>query len=202
MASSGVTKLLTKRARKCRSCSVPIAQPSTGRPRTFCSGACRQRAYSRRSTTTAAVYHRKQSDEWSTPRDRFAEWSREFGPFTLDVAATADNAVCEHFYTLQDNGLAQEWTGTVWCNPPYSTVAKWVEKAYWSARNGATVIMLVPARTDTKWWHTWVVKSEIRFIAGRLKFGDATTGAPFPSALLVFRGDRTALMADVQAAST
>ena len=182
-----VTKPVTKR-RRCGSCGAAIAQPPTGRPRQFCNAACRNRAHRRRqSRQPTKVYHRSQSDEWATPRDRWVEWNDEFG-FTLDAAATVENALCERFFTAEDDGLAQEWTGTVWCNPPYSSVGDWVEKGYTSSLNGATVVMLVPARTDTGWWHAWAMKAEIDWIKGRLKFGDAKSGAPFPSVLLVFRG--------------
>lgn len=135
-----------------------------------------------------AVYHRSRSDEWATPRDRFAEWTVEFGPFELDAAATHENALCGRYFTMEDDGLVQDWgTGTVWCNPPYSTVATWVEKAHEASLAGATVVMLVPSRTDTRWWHSWAVRAEVLFIKGRLKFGDAKNSAPFPSALLIFR---------------
>jgi phage N-6-adenine-methyltransferase len=134
------------------------------------------------------VWHSRKSDEWSTPQDRFAEWEAEFGPFTLDVAATAENALCERYFTADDDGLAKEWTGTVWCNPPYSSIARWAEKAYHESKAGATVVMLVPSRTDTRWWHDWAVRAtERRFLKGRLRFGEAKWVAPFPSALLVFR---------------
>lgn len=137
---------------------------------------------------TAAVYHRRQSDEWATPRDRFAEWTGEFGPFDLDAAATPENAVCERYFTMEDDGLVQDWgTGRVWCNPPYSAAAEWVEKAYTASLTGATVVVLVPSRTDTRWWHSWAVRAEQHFIKGRLRFGDAKSSAPFPSVLLVFR---------------
>lgn len=181
-----ITKAVTKR-RRCRVCGELVQQPTTGRPRLYCSDAHRQSAHRRRRSNKPAVYHSRQSDEWATPRDRFAEWKQEFGPFTLDAAATAENAVCDNHYSQADDGLAQEWSGNVWCNPPYSTVAKWVQKGYESALAGATVVMLVPARTDTRWWHDWAIRGEIRYLKGRLKFGDATNSAPFPSALIIFR---------------
>jgi len=88
-----------------------------------------------------------------------------------------------------DDGLEQDWTGVCWCNPPYGReIEKWVKKAYISAIEGATVVMLLPARTDTRWFHDWIYgKTEIRFIRGRLKFGGAEHGAPFPSMVVVFR---------------
>jgi site-specific DNA-methyltransferase (adenine-specific) len=101
--------------------------------------------------------------------------------------ATSDNAKCGTFFTADDDPLAKDWgRETVWLNPPYSSVGKWVEKAWWASRNGATVICLVPARTDTRWWHSWAARAEVRFLRGRVRFGDAKSGAPFPSAILVF----------------
>lgn len=185
------TKAATKRpsrARSCRHCGARVAQPPTGRPRLYCSTSCRQQAHRRRQSSRPPVWHRKQSDEWATPRDRLEEWAREFGPFDLDVAADEANAVTPRFYTLVEDGLSQPWTGTVWCNPPYSNVAKWIAKAHQAAQEGATVVCLVPARTDTRWWHEHVTEATgVRFLKGRLKFGDATAAAPFPSALVVFR---------------
>lgn len=172
-------------SQKCVVCRVAdIEQPVTGRPRLTCSDACRK---AKQRMKRPKVYHRSQSDEWSTPRERWAEWDREFG-FTLDAAATADNALCDQFYTLQDNALEHKWSGVVWCNPPYSQLAAFLAKARESADNGATVVMLIPSRTDTKAWHKHVQdRAEVRFLAGRLKFGNSTNSAPFPSALVVFR---------------
>lgn len=182
-----VTKLATKRQPAiCRACGKGLTQSPTGRPRLCCSNACRQDAW--RHKKSPAVYHRHQRDEWATPRDRFAEWSVEFGPFTLDAAATTDNALYPNVFTIEDDGLAQHWgLGPVWCNPPYSAIAKWVRKAYEAAQAGATVVMLVPVRTDTRWWHEWATRAEIQFLNGPLRFGDASASVPFPSALLIFR---------------
>ena len=79
---------------------------------------------------------------------------------------------------------------TVWCNPPYGReIGKWVEKAYNESLAGVTVVMLLPARTDTKWFHDYIYgKAEIRFVRGRLKFGDSKNSAPFPSMVIIFRG--------------
>lgn len=129
------------------------------------------------------------TDMWSTPPHLFAELDREFA-FTLDVCATAENALCRLFFTIEVDGLAQAWAPHVcWMNPPYGrTIGEWVHKAYTESLNGATVVCLVPARTDTHWWHDWAMKAtEIRYLRGRLKFGGATNGAPFPSAILVYR---------------
>ncbi len=128
------------------------------------------------------------TDEYATPTALFRSLDAEFG-FTLDVCATKANAACRKFYTREDDGLAQPWSGVVWCNPPYGrTVGQWIERAYLSSQMGTTVVMLVPARTDTAWWHRWALKAtEVRYIQGRLKFGGAKHNAPFASALLVFR---------------
>lgn len=127
------------------------------------------------------------SNEWATPQSLFDELDREFH-FTLDPCATPENAKCKKYYTKADNGLAQDWTGeTVFCNPPYGReIHKWVEKA---ALSKALTVMLIPARTDTTYFHEYIYKKsgvEVRFIRGRVKFGDSKTGAPFPSMIVVF----------------
>jgi len=129
--------------------------------------------------------------DWTTPDDFWRSLDAEFG-FTLDVAASPANAKCARYYTASDDGLTQPWEGVVWCNPPYGkTIGRWVEKAWYAAQAGATVVMLVPARTDTGWWNDWAVKaSQIRFVRGRLRFGGARSNAPFPSAVLVFQAQR------------
>lgn len=127
------------------------------------------------------------SNEWSTPRDLFAQLDDEFG-FDLDVASNDENALCDKHYTQADDGLSQEWSGVVWCNPPYGReIGKWMKKAAESNRGGVTVC-LVPARTDTRWWHEWIVghATEVRFIRGRLKFGGSKSCAPFPSAIVIY----------------
>ena len=115
---------------------------------------------------------------------RCGKLDAEFG-FTCDVCATADNAKCAEFYSPEQDGLAQEWTGVCWCNPPYGReIGKWVRKA---AESSCTVVMLLPARTDTKWFHDYIYgKAEIRFIRGRLKFGAAKNSASFPSMIVIF----------------
>lgn len=128
------------------------------------------------------------SKEWATPQDLFDRLNNVF-EFWLDVCATKENAKCQHFYTREGDGLKQEWYGTCWMNPPYGrTIGRWVEKAYQSARqNRATVVCLLPARTDTKWWQDFCSQGEVFFVRGRLKFGGSKAGAPFPSAIVVFR---------------
>ena len=129
------------------------------------------------------------SNEWETPQDLYEELNSEFG-FTLDPCSTPDNAKCEKFYTLQDNGLEQDWEGeTVFCNPPYGReLPKWIRKCFEGAQKPETkVVMLIPARTDTRAFHKYILgKSEIRFIQGRLKFNGYKYSAPFPSMVVVF----------------
>lgn len=128
------------------------------------------------------------SDEWSTPQALFDELHKEFF-FTVDVAASAENAKVKKFYTKEDNGLYKDWDQEiVWCNPPYSGIYEWVKKAH--NCGSRRVVMLIPARTDTKWFHEFIYKNpnvEIRFIKGRLKFGDSKNSAPFPSMIVIFR---------------
>lgn len=132
------------------------------------------------------VHFSSATDQWATPQDFFDRLHRAFG-FELDVCADDGNAKCPRFFTKEQDGLAQEWTGRCWMNPPYGReIGRWVQKAYESAQRGALVVCLLPARTDTKWWHEYAVRGDVHFIKGRIKFGDATAGAPFPSALVVF----------------
>lgn len=128
------------------------------------------------------------TDQWATPQTFFNEWNALFN-FTLDVCADAQNAKCERFFDLEADGLKQDWSLDVcWMNPPYGReIGQWVKKAYSESRRGATVVCLLPARTDTAWWHDYVLPfAKVTFIRGRLKFGDATNSAPFPSAVAVF----------------
>lgn len=136
---------------------------------------------------TTNVHFSSATDLHATPQDFFDKLNAEFS-FTLDVCATAENAKCATYYTKNEDGLAQLWAGVVWMNPPYGReIIKWMRKANDAAKNGATVVCLVPARTDTNWWHEYVIQHEVRFIRGRLKFGNATNSAPFPSAVCVMR---------------
>jgi phage N-6-adenine-methyltransferase len=125
---------------------------------------------------------------WETPPWLFRHLDAEFS-FTLDAAASIDNAKCERFFTVEDDALVQDWSGeVVFLNPPYGRViGQWIAKAYDEAQAGATVVCLLPARTDTGWWHDYCAKGEVRFIRGRLKFGNQKGSAPFPSAVVVFR---------------
>jgi site-specific DNA-methyltransferase (adenine-specific) len=135
------------------------------------------------------IHYSSNTNEWATPQDFFDILDNEFR-FTLDPCATHKNHKCEKYYTIDDDGLAKSWLGeTVFMNPPYGRVIKhWVKKAHDEAKqNGATVVALIPARTDTRYWHEYIHNiADIRFLKGRLKFGDATTSAPFPSAVVVW----------------
>lgn len=136
-----------------------------------------------------AIMFSNKTDEWATPQALFDALNEEFG-FDLDPCATAETAKCPQFFTKDDDGLTKNWGGrVVFCNPPYSKAAEWVKKCYAeSLKPGTTVVLLVPARTDTKWFHKYIYhRAEIRFLKGRLKFSDSQNAAPFPSMLVVFR---------------
>lgn len=133
-------------------------------------------------------------DDWCTPKELFDKLDREFH-FDLDAAASFENAKCKRYFTKETDALKNPWTCTVFCNPPYGRdVIKWVQKAASEAMNGATVVMLIAARTDTIFFHRYIYNKpnvEIRFIKGRLKFtdvnGNSTYPAPFPSMVVIFR---------------
>ena len=156
-----------------------------------CSGPCRQKAYRKRLSVTpnitGNVHFSSATDQWATPQPLFDELDREFH-FTLDVCALPENAKCPRFYSPSEDGLLQPWTGVCWMNPPYGrAIGRWIAKAYKAAQEGATVVALLPVRTDTTWWHEYVTKAaDIRYLRGRLRFGDAKSCAPFPSAVVVF----------------
>lgn len=134
------------------------------------------------------VMFSSKTDLWETPQEFFDRLNDEFG-FDLDVCALPENAKCGKYYTPEQDGLLQPWEGVVWCNPPYGReIGQWVERAAKSADNGVLVVMLLPARTDTKWFHDYIYgKAEVRFVRGRLKFGGSKNSAPFPSMVVVFR---------------
>jgi phage N-6-adenine-methyltransferase len=134
------------------------------------------------------LHFSSQTDLWSTPQDFFDKLNAEF-VFQVDVCATSENAKCPKFFTKEQDALSKDWAGICWMNPPYGRAIKhWVKKAYESSLDGATIVCLLPARTDTAWWHDYVIKGEVRFIRGRLKFGGHKNSAPFPSAVVVFMG--------------
>lgn len=126
-----------------------------------------------------------------TPQDFFDKLNHEFG-FNLDPCATAENHKCKRFFTEEDDGLKQDWGGSnTFCNPPYgrNKTGKWIQKAYEESQKPNTVVVcLVPSRTDTRWFHNYVLgKAEIRFVKGRLKFGNGAAPAPFPSMIVIYR---------------
>lgn len=129
------------------------------------------------------------TEEWATPQAFFEELNNEFN-FTLDPCATQENAKCKKFFTKEQNGLLQSWQGeTVFCNPPYGKeISKWVQKADEEAQRGATVVLLIPARTDTKYFHKHIYQRyETRFIQGRLHFNESKNAAPFPSMVVIMK---------------
>lgn len=129
------------------------------------------------------------SVEWPTPKTFYQRLHKEFG-FTLDPCATKANAKCARFYTINDDGLSKDWgQHRVFCNPPYGRPLRhWIEKAIQASSKGALVVMLLPASTGTKWFHELVLgKAELRFVKGRLQFGDAGMSAPFSSVVAVYR---------------
>lgn len=138
-------------------------------------------------TKSGNVHFSSKTDEWATPQWVYDMLNKEFS-FTLDPCATHDNAKCPKYFTRAENGLTKDWSGeVVFCNPPYGReIGKWIEKCYSSSRNGATCVLLIPARTDTAWFHNLCLKGEIRFFRGRLKFGNGKNSAPFPSMVVVF----------------
>jgi phage N-6-adenine-methyltransferase len=140
------------------------------------------------------------TDEWPTDAAVVAWWAERQGPFTLDVAATKENAKAPRFYTALDNALVQPWAkdagdGVAWCNPPYSNIDAFVAKAVREAALGLTTVLLLPSRTDRPWFHQILAelregRAEVHFARGRLRFGDAVNDAPFPSLVAVVKGQR------------
>lgn len=139
-------------------------------------------------------------DEWRTPKDLFDRYNERYGPFDLDAAATFSNTLAPKYFTKKDNALVQDWFGKVWCNPPYGLWQQFVAKAAFEvkAKRVKHVVLLLPARTDTKAFHTHIWKEyspdtactyfavKLHFIKGRLKFSESKTGAPFPSMIVIF----------------
>lgn len=132
--------------------------------------------------------------DWETPTSVFGEWNIYY-QFELDAAADEHNAKCERFYTIEDDALTKPWAKSTWLNPPYGRgVDKWIRKAATEAEKGNTVVCLLPARTDTKWFHQWIYdRPNVRviFLKGRIKFVGAESPAPFPSMVVVFDGQET-----------
>ena len=135
-----------------------------------------------------AVHFSSSTEEWETPQHIFDALDEEFH-FTLDPCATHGSAKTERYFTKKDNGLHQSWKGeTVFMNPPYGrAIGRWIKKALREGQHpDTTVVCLLPARTDTRWFHNLCVHGTIWFIKGRLKFGGRPTSAPFPSMIVIF----------------
>lgn len=136
--------------------------------------------------------------DWDTPDSVFLPLDAEFH-FTLDLAASEKNARCDRYFSKEIDGLQQAWHGTCWLNPPFgdksSKMVDWIKKAWHDTQHDPdlTVVMLIPARTNTKWFHDYCMKAaEVRFIKGRPKFGDASHGLPQPLVIIVFKkSDKT-----------
>tara|TARA_R100001129_G_scaffold87202_2_gene59458 strand:+ start:260 stop:742 length:483 start_codon:yes stop_codon:yes gene_type:complete len=145
---------------------------------------------------TESVHFMSKRSDWATPQDLFDKLNKQFN-FDIDVCADVSNAKCKKYYSIEDDALSQTWKGYCFMNPPYGReISKWVKKAYESSgansfspisSGEATVVCLLPSRTDTKWWHDYVMKADtVKFIKGRLKFDGHKNSAPFPSAIVVF----------------
>ena len=141
------------------------------------------------------VHFTSGNDDWETPIELFNQLNKEFG-FTVDVAADITNAKLPKFFSKKENGLLQSWAGeNVFCNPPYSNLYPWLQKAAEEQKNGAVSVFLIPARTDTQAFHEFVwdnilhktrTKVAVRFLKGRLKFNNCDVPAPFPSMVVIF----------------
>ena len=129
------------------------------------------------------------SDEWTTPIELFDALHNRF-IFDLDAAASDENYLCDRYYTKENDGLRQSWEWRrVFCNPPYSQIARWAEKFQEESSRALLIVALVPARTDTRWWHKYIMTADkIVYIRGRLKFSNSKNSAPFPSALAIWMG--------------
>lgn len=159
------------------------------------------------------VHFSSKSDDWATPQDLFDKLSAELGPFELDACASVSNTKCDYFYTTEDDSLGRGWRYAsvpdrspysiasytaqlfhkVWMNPPYGRgIGAWIKKAYEESQKGCLVVCLLPARTDTAWYHDYCTKGEIRFLRGRLKFGGHKNSAPFPSMVVIFHPQEVA----------
>tara|TARA_R110002126_G_scaffold138790_1_gene283363 strand:+ start:7664 stop:8146 length:483 start_codon:yes stop_codon:yes gene_type:complete len=139
--------------------------------------------------TQRAMFSSK-SNDWGTPQNFYDKLNNSFGPFTLDPCSDGQNNKTDNYFTKEQNGLSQDWSGNkVFMNPPYGRAIKdWLKKAYEEGQKpNTTVVCLIPARTDTKYWHDYVMKAQaVYFVKGRLKFGDSNNSAPFPSSVIVF----------------
>jgi len=147
---------------------------------------------------TQQVMFSSKSDDWTTPKAFFEKLDKIFGPFTLDPCCDSATSLTKHYFTEQQDGLSQDWSGhNVFMNPPYSRgeLKRWIRKAYEeSQKRNTLVVALIPSRTDTKYWHEYVTKARhILFVKGRIKFGDGANSAPFPSVVVVFDSNYTGM---------
>ena len=138
--------------------------------------------------TNIEVHFSSKEESWETPNDFFEKYNKIYN-FTLDVCAEDHNHKVDKYFTKETDGLSKDWSNDIcWMNPPYGrTIKQWMEKAYTESLSGATIVCLVPARTDTFWWHEYAMRGEIEFIRGRLKFNNHKNSAPFPSAVVIFK---------------
>lgn len=146
-----------------------------------------------RSSKKMSVHFSSKTDQWATPKDFYDELNKKYGPFLLDPCCDSTNQKCLYGFHKDHDGLTQSWqvcnTGPtrVFMNPPYGRgIGKWIQKAYDESQLGAFVVCLVPARTDTKWFHEYCAKGRVIFVKGRLKFGGSKNAAPFPSMVVIF----------------
>lgn len=146
----------------------------------------------RASAKLSRVVFSSGKSDWRTPKELFERLDRQWGPFALDAAASADNALCASFYDAEVDALKQDWSEheRVFVNPPYgrTVLDRWVNKAVEESVKGARVVMLLPARTDSAWYHDLVklCAFHVEFIRGRVRFSGSKAGAPFPSMVVVF----------------
>lgn len=142
------------------------------------------------------VHFSSKASEWETPDDLFWNLSQEMGPFDLDVCADAANAKCSRYFSKADDGLSRTWErldggqSRAWMNPPYGReIGAWIRKAHEEAQAGrAVTVALLPARTDTRWFHEDIVEHRysFSFLRGRVTFVGAKHPAPFPSMVVIF----------------
>lgn len=137
------------------------------------------------------LHFSSKSEDWTTPKDII----ETYGPFDLDACASFSNAICANFISKETDCLRVPWNRVgikkVFMNPPYGrNIGKFIERAYNQAKEGCTVVCLLPARTDTSWFHDFCKKGTITFLRGRLKFSGHKNSAPFPSMIVVFSYER------------
>jgi phage N-6-adenine-methyltransferase len=166
-----------------------------GRPRKYDTNAERYREYRKRKRQARvmqeiSVHFKHETVVWETPKRLFEALNAQFH-FTTDVCADASNAKCLRYFSQEQDGLRQRWEGMCFCNPPYGAeISLWVQKAFESSLFGTTVVCLLPARTDTRWWQRFILllpSEDIHFLPGRQRFSESGNSAPFPSAVVIFR---------------